>query len=162
MLRISLNSTIRKTGAFTVRNLISEKNFLSCGAVNELRCSVASSILPTVSQINCTTASPANLAMGAIRWKTYNKGDLKKIRQRMGPKPGTPEYENQYEPDDRFISDIANSIDTTLTPEQQAYVEKIKKKYKGSYNSPRCKRQRISTLDAVANGASADSCCRSC
>ena len=37
------------------------------------------------------------------------------------------------------IQDIANSIDTTLTPEQQAYVNKLKKSMKGGANSPRCK-----------------------
>ena len=37
------------------------------------------------------------------------------------------------------IQDIANAIDTTLTPEQQEYVNKLKKKIRGGKNSPRCK-----------------------
>jgi hypothetical protein len=37
------------------------------------------------------------------------------------------------------IQNIASSIDTTLTPEQQEYVNKLKKKIRGGINSPRCK-----------------------
>jgi hypothetical protein len=40
---------------------------------------------------------------------------------------------------DRPIHEIANSIDTTLTPEQKVYVDKLKKKLRGGMNSPRCK-----------------------
>jgi hypothetical protein len=46
------------------------------------------------------------------------------------------EDENKY--DMVPIQDIADSIDTTLTPEQKIYVEKIKKKIRGGINSPRC------------------------
>lgn len=41
-------------------------------------------------------------------------------------------------PEGVTINEFAKSIDTTLTPEQQAYVESIKKKIKGGHRSPRC------------------------
>lgn len=37
------------------------------------------------------------------------------------------------------IEELANSIDTTLSPEQKAYVAMLKKKIRGGANSPRCK-----------------------
>lgn len=37
----------------------------------------------------------------------------------------------------KTIDELARSIDTTLTPEQQEYVEKLKRKIKGGPNSPR-------------------------
>ena len=43
----------------------------------------------------------------------------------------------------RSINEIAKSIDTTLTPAQKIYVEKLKKLIKGGKNSPRCKLLRI-------------------
>ncbi len=43
------------------------------------------------------------------------------------------------DPEDEIpIEQYANKIDTTLTPEQKEYVDKLKKKMNGA-NSPRCK-----------------------
>lgn len=50
---------------------------------------------------------------------------------------GRTDSKDPYAPDERFIGDIANSIDTTLTAEQQEYVAKLKKKIKGGVNSRR-------------------------
>ena len=37
------------------------------------------------------------------------------------------------------VEDVAKSINTTLTPEQKLYVDKLKKQIRGGINSPRCK-----------------------
>lgn len=38
----------------------------------------------------------------------------------------------------RTVEEVVNTIDTTLTPEQKTYVEKLKKMIKGGVNSPKC------------------------
>lgn len=41
------------------------------------------------------------------------------------------------------IQDLASQIDTTLTPEQKIYVDKLKKKIRGGPLSVRCKREQV-------------------
>lgn len=51
--------------------------------------------------------------------------------------------------DGRTIEELASSIDTTLTAEQQAYVDKLKRKMKGS-GKKRCKLLQQSSVHAPA------------
>ena len=41
--------------------------------------------------------------------------------------------------DSQSIDDLVKQIDVSLTPEQQVYVDKIKKQIRGGAKSPRCK-----------------------
>jgi hypothetical protein len=43
------------------------------------------------------------------------------------------------EVDTRSVNEIAASIDTTLSPEQKAYVAKLRQSIRGGINAPRCK-----------------------
>jgi len=73
---------------------------------------------------NVVKFSPAfvNITVTNFRFfSSKNDGDSKKVLD-SGMTP---------------IQDIANSIDTTLTPEQQEYVNKLKKQLRGGVNSPR-------------------------
>jgi hypothetical protein len=67
--------------------------------------------------------------------KVLNKRKPKRMARLMRlANPTIPEDQPRMTPEE-FIK----TIDTRLTPEQREHVEKIKKKVKGSFRSPRCK-----------------------
>lgn len=73
-----------------------------------------------------------------------HRGMAKKHERRVWrPTPGMPAEED----DPRTPEEVVASIDTTLTPEQQAYVETLKKKMKGA--GPRSPYRDIPLLEEL-------------